>query len=184
MQQTDVIKMTSGLLLVCSSLLTGCEQRSSSPEPASEAASQAPNPSSSKHPEATYLIKVFPVTANDKHDIQQLEDFSSRLASVRQDMSNELHQLEKEGSLTTEFQQERLHDLTQSAQHMLAALELKTEQGRYIQGLYAQYWENRANGIQDQNVNQSPTAQAANADEEQLAQAQLQHWKTQQPHQP
>ena len=65
---------------------------------------------------------------------------------------------------------------------MLKELDLKTEQGRYIQGLIYEYWENQAKNF-DQKSNsidkEKPAAESVRGMSDLLsAEAQLDHWKT------
>ena len=79
---------------------------------------------------------------------------------------------------------QRKHDLIKSSLNMLKELDLKTEQGRYIQGLYYQYWENQAKVYQElkqSNDNElaNPTDAIEGMSDYYTAQAQLEHWQQQ-----
>lgn len=88
-------------------------------------------------------MKKFPATADDAHDIALLEDYDHRFTEMSDEMENELAKLHEAGTLTAEFEQKRTLDNVRSSLTMLKDLDLKTEQGRYIQGLLYQYWENQ-----------------------------------------
>ncbi len=64
-------------------------------------------------------------------------------------MEDELMKMREAGTLTDEFAKTRQQDNIQSALNMLKELDLKTEQGRYIQTLMYQYWDNQAKIIQE-----------------------------------
>ena len=86
-------------------------------------------------------VRHFDKTPNDQHDILLLVDYDNRYTQVSDEMEDELTKLAKAGNLTAEFSYTRKKDNLTSASEMLKALDLKTEQGRYIQGLIASYWE-------------------------------------------
>lgn len=128
-------------------------------------------------------IKEFARTADDQHDIQSLSTFDEKFTQMSDDMEDELLTLSKEGKLSDEFAQQRQTDMIQSALTMLADLELKTQQGRYIQGLMVQYWEQQAKLAAEQ------TGPVSNEQEGELAmqglnsflhaQEQLDNWREQ-----
>src|SRR5699024_378752 len=91
----------------------------------------------------TEPVKSFEKTPDDQHDIALLTDFDQRFSHMSDEMEDELIKMEDEGSLTDEFAQNRKRDNIRSALNMLKELDLKTEQGRYIQGLIAEYWQNQ-----------------------------------------
>lgn len=86
-------------------------------------------------------IKPFPKTANDEHDILILTEYDERYNDISDDMEDELKELKEKGNLSAEFAYIRKKDNLLSASEMLKALDLKTEQGRYIQGRIANYWD-------------------------------------------
>lgn len=90
---------------------------------------------------ASESIRNFDKTENDQHDILLLIDYDNRYTNVSDEMEDELTKLSKAGNLTAEFAYSRKNDNLISASEMLKNLDLKTEQGRYIQGLIASYWE-------------------------------------------
>jgi len=99
-------------------------------------------------------------------------------------MEDELIKMRDNGSLTDEFARSRKQDNIQSALTMLKALDLKTEQGRYIQGLMAQYWENQAkllnqNSKASQDIPNSTPDNIKGLGEFLHAQEQLDHWEAQ-----
>ncbi len=63
---------------------------------------------------------------------------------------------------------------------MLKDLDLKTEQGRYIQGLLYQYWENQEKNFSDKQV--SKDEQVKQLADYLQAQNQLKYWKASQQH--
>ncbi len=92
----------------------------------------------------TEPVKTFPQTPDDQHDIALLTDFDQRFSQMSDEMEDELVKMEDQGTLTDEFAYNRKRDNIYSALTMLKELDLKTEQGRYIQGLMAEYWQNQA----------------------------------------
>src|SRR5690606_15159876 len=98
----------------------------------------------------TEPVKSFEKTPDDQHDIALLTDFDQRFSQMSDEMEDELIKMEDEGSLTDEFAHNRKRDNVQSALNMLKDLDLKTQQGRYIQGLIAKYWQDQAK-LYDQN---------------------------------
>ncbi len=99
-------------------------------------------------------VKVFPQTADDQHDIAILDDYNQRMNELDQSVQADLEKLKQEGNLNPDFEALRLKDRTESALIMLKDLELKTEQGRYIQGLLSQHWEQQAK-LQEKKLQQS-----------------------------
>ena len=63
---------------------------------------------------------------------------------------------------------------------MLRELDLKTEQGRYIQGLHAEYWDNQAKLLEQQPEQKGNNNQVQGLGDYLHAQEQLKHWKNQQ----
>ena len=132
----------------------------------------------------TEPVKAFEKTPNDQHDIALLTDFDQRFTQMSDDMEDELSKMREAGSLTNEFAHQRKRDNIQSALNMLKELDLKTEQGRYIQGLYYQYWENQAKVYQElkqstDNELANPTDAIEGMSDYYTAQAQLEHWQQQ-----
>ena len=98
-------------------------------------------------------------------------------------MEIELAKMKQANTLTPEFEQQRQKDNIKSALTMLKQLELKTEQGRYIQGLLYDYWEQQAKNLDQAtlaNNNQQVDAnkQVNHLNEYLHAQSQLHHWKS------
>lgn len=125
-------------------------------------------------------VKKFATTADDAHDIALLEDYDRRFTEMSDEMETELEKMHEAGTLTTEFEQKRTLDNVRSALTMLKDLDLKTEQGRYIQGLLYQYWENQEKYINDKQANKDEQVNQL-ADYLQ-AQNQLKYWKASQQH--
>ncbi|MGM7375561.1 hypothetical protein ACOI3T_36195, partial [Acinetobacter baumannii] len=71
-------------------------------------------------------------------------------------------------------------DNVRSALTMLKDLDLKTEQGRYIQGLLYQYWENQEKNFSDKQA--SKDEQVKQLADYLQAQNQLKYWKASQQH--
>ncbi|UNW06712.1 hypothetical protein MOV98_15035 [Acinetobacter variabilis] len=114
-----------------------------------------------------------------------MNDYEERFQEMSADLEAELNGMRNDDNLTPEFVQQRQRDHVQSSLNMLKDLELKTEQGRYIQGLMYQYWEH-----QEKLVN-SPKSQASTVNEASEnvkglgkylhAQEQLERWRSQYP---
>ena len=165
--------------LLCSSLfLTACKKAD---EPAK---TEQPSATSSTDQVLEKLnerpVKTFPATADDARDISALEDYDRRFTEMSDEMENELAKMHEAGTLTTEFEQQRTLDNVRSALTMLKDLDLKTEQGRYIQGLLYQYWENQEKHYSDKQVNKAD--QVSELADYLQAQNQLKYWKASQPH--
>lgn len=131
----------------------------------------------------TKPIKTFPNTPDDAHDIQLFDEYQQKFTENSHALEIDLKKRASEGNLTDEIDHQLKRDSIESALNMLKALDLKTEQGRYIQGLYYQYWENQAK-IYDEKK-QSTNGEVKNSsDSEQdmsdifSADAQLEHWKS------
>ena len=129
-------------------------------------------------------IKPFAQTPNDAHDIALLDKYETDFSNISTDLENELKKLQDEGNLTEEMKNQRKRDLIQSSLNMLKELDLKTEQGHYIQGLFYQYWENQMNVYNElisspENELQDPTDAVKGRGDYYTAEAQLKHWKTQ-----
>ena len=127
-------------------------------------------------------IQPFPATADDAHDIAILEDYDRRYTDMSDQMEMELAKMQQANTLTPEFEQQRQKDNINSALTMLKELELKTEQGHYIQGLLYEYWANQAKILTESTTSNSAqpldtTKQINNLNGYLHAQNQLQHWK-------
>lgn len=139
-----------------------------------------------KHQIETKPVKNFAVTQQDAHDIALLNDYEQNFNRMTNDLENELKQLEAQGNLSDEMNHQRKRDLIQSSLNMLKELDLKTEQGRYIQGLFYQYWENQAKVYEElhqsgSNELKNPTDAIEGMGDYYTAQAQLKHWQAQTP---
>ena len=162
-----VCTLLSSLLLV-----TGCQKKIST-EPhqtASEPSSTRPS-----------SVQVFAATPQDAEDIAQFEKFNQDFHNMSQEMRDELQQLKQQGQLTPEFLAQRRHDRILSALNMLKDMELKTQQGHYIQGLMYSYWEERLK--QSTNSTNAATSEPQPTTTHLMTQAeqQLDYWKSQQP---
>lgn len=160
------------LLLGGSLILTGCNK-------ANERAEQDTLSNDDKILQelSSEPVKSFAKTANDPHDIALLVDYDQRFSSISDEMEDELIKMREAGTLTDEFAKTRKQDNIQSALNMLKELDLKTEQGRYIQTLMYQYWDNQAKIIQNKNA--TPEQNVKGLGELIHAQEQLEHWQSQ-----
>ena len=121
-------------------------------------------------------IKEFPKTEHDAQDIATLINFNNQFAALSDEMENEMIKMQKDGTLTPAFELNRRQDNIQSALTMLKDLDLKTEQGRYVQGLLYTSWETQQTKLkQGASTEQKQTVQGMS--EYMQAQKQLQHWK-------
>lgn len=130
----------------------------------------------------TKPIKNFPSTPQDAADITVLDEYQEKFDAMNEELEADLEKMDQAGTLTEEIDQQRKRDSIQSALNMLKELDLKTEQGRYIQGLIYEYWENQAKNF-DQKSNstdkEKPAAESVRGMSDLLsAEAQLDHWKT------
>lgn len=131
-------------------------------------------------------IQPFEMTADDPHDIQLLMDYEQRHDQISNDLEDELERLHESKQLDAAFAKNRLQDNVQSALSMLTALDLKTPQGRYIQGLMSNYWEQQAQYLATQDTT-SALYPVSKAQRQQglsdllQAQQQLEHWRGQYP---
>ena len=130
----------------------------------------------------TQPIKEFQNTPNDAHDIQLLDQYDQNFSENSDALEADLKKRADEGNLTQEADLQLKRDSIASAMNMLKELDLKTEQGRYIQGLQYQYWENQAKVYDEKK--QAPNGELKNpADAVKgmgdllTAQQQLDHWK-------
>lgn len=174
--------MTRTALFAAVMLLMACDQKTSeSTEPAADSTASDQVMQELK----TEPLKDFPKTTEDPHDIAVLTDYEQRFQEMSAELEKELNSMRDEDSLSPEFIQQRQRDHVQSALNMLKDLELKTEQGRYIQGMMYQYWQH-----QDKLVN-SPETQTKTVNEASEsvkglgkylhAQEQLERWRSQYP---
>ena len=175
--------MTRTMLFAVAMLLMACDQKTSE----SPAETTMENSASDQVMQElkTEPLKDFPKTADDPHDIAALTDYEQRFQDMSSDLEKELNSMRDDENMTAEFVQQRQRDHVQSALNMLKALELKTEQGRYIQGMMYQYWQH-----QDKLVN-SPETQTKTVNEASEsvkglgkylhAQEQLERWRSQYP---
>ncbi|NNH86959.1 hypothetical protein [Acinetobacter terrae] len=134
----------------------------------------------------TEPVKAFEKTPDDQHDIALLTDFDTRFTQMSDDMEDELTKMHEEGSLTDEFAHNRKRDNIRSALNMLKELDLKTQQGRYIQGLIAEYWQTQAKLYDEHKDNKAEEMKNSGDRVKGLAnflhaQDQLEHWQSQYP---
>ena len=178
---SPLILSLCGSLLLLSACSPQSEQKTSadsSTTTSSAAQSNAAAPSSAK----ADPVKTFAATADDMHDIALIDEFHEKFNAMSLEFEADLRSLRESNNLSAEMQQQRQLDHAQSALTMLNALELKTEQGRYIQGLLYQYWEKQVQHFQalDAAAQQHSAAAASEAEKDLLtAQAQFKHWKLQ-----
>jgi hypothetical protein len=133
----------------------------------------------------TQNVKDFTLTADDLHDINTLTDYDARFSAMSDATEDELIEMRQAGSLSEDFTLLRKRDNIQSALLMLKDLNLKTAQGRYIQGIMYSYWEQ-----QDQ-LYASKIAGQSQLSQQQIpmhgigdflhAHEQLEHWQAQYP---
>lgn len=175
-------KTTFAICCILSStlLLTACNKDK---EPAAKNESQTNSSTDAIGQLNQTPIKQFPSTPDDGHDITILDDYDTRFTEMSDSMEIELAKMKQANTLTPEFEQQRQKDNIKSALTMLKQLELKTEQGRYIQGLLYDYWEQQAKNLDQAtlaNNNQQVDAnkQVNHLNEYLHAQSQLHHWKS------
>lgn len=131
-------------------------------------------------------VKTFAKTPDDLHDLTQLTHYDESFNQISDEMEDELMKLRDEDKLTDEFATQRKRDNVQSALDMLKELEMKTEQGRYIQTLMYQYWDNQAK-IYDEKKQatdgelKNPSDSVKGLGQFIHAQEQLEHWQEQYP---
>lgn len=169
-----------GCILSSALLLTACNKDK---EPAAKNESQTNSTTDAIGQLNQTPIKQFPSTPDDVHDIAILDDYDTRFTEMSDSMEIELAKMKQANTLTPEFEQQRQKDNIKSALTMLKQLELKTEQGRYIQGLLYYYWEQQAKNLDQAtlaNNNQQVDAnkQVNHLNEYLHAQSQLHHWKS------
>ena len=134
----------------------------------------------------TRPIQNFPNTVNDAHDIAVLEKYQQTLTENNNALEADLKKRSVDGNLTTEIDHQLKRDGIESALNMLKELDLKTEQGRYIQGLYYQYWENQAKVYDEKKQStdaelKNPADAVKGMGDMLTADDQLEHWKGTQP---
>ena len=134
----------------------------------------------------TEPVKAFEKMPDDLHDIALLTDFDTRFTQMSDDMEDELSKMQESGELTDDFAHNRKRDNVQSALTMLKDLDLKTEQGRYIQGLIAEYWQTQAKLYHEQTTSKADKIKLSQDQVKGLggflhAQEQLEYWQSQYP---
>ena len=185
MQMSKLHIALLALMLGGSIIMTACTPKDATSEHEAESSSlDSKDGSDLKDKTEAKAIKNFPATPDDTHDIGLLTTYQTQFDSLSHDLETELQTLEKDNNLTEDMKSQRKHDLIKSSLNMLKELDLKTEQGRYIQGLYYQYWENQAKVYQElkqSNDNElaNPTDAIEGMSDYYTAQAQLEHWQQQ-----
>ncbi|WP_347456022.1 hypothetical protein ABEF79_01720 [Acinetobacter sp. ANC 7454] len=167
-------------LLVSALLLAACNQKDASKQ---EATQQDGAAEEMMRELKTEPVKDFPKTADDQHDIAVLDDYEQRMQTLNDEIETEMARIRSEGNLNEEMVEQRQLDHVQGALALLKSLELKTEQGRYIQGLMYKYWE------QQEKFLSSPASEPASQNDAKKtvkglgqyiqAQEQLDHWRSQ-----
>ncbi|ANF80925.1 hypothetical protein A3K93_01135 [Acinetobacter sp. NCu2D-2] len=170
-----------GVLVLMVGALMACEQKT---PPAEPKVSEIDTTSAEMLKELkTEGIRKFEATEHDAHDIGVLTDYEDRFQQMSDGLENELMQLQNQGQLDEAFIHQRQLDTTNSALEMLKALDLKTEQGRYIQDLMYHYWEQQQKLFNQAQSEQNKTQQAKHAmqglGQYLQAQEQLEYWRTQ-----
>ncbi len=170
-------------VLLCSSvLMSACNDHEPTPSPNDKVQSE----DKVMQELISEPVKEFKKTVEDQHDIALLIDFDTRFSQMSDEMEDELVNMQDQGTLTDEFAYNRKRDHIQSALNMLKQLDLKTGQGRYIQGLMAEYWQNQAK-LYDEHKDKKAEPIKNSADQVQglgkflHAQEQLEHWQSQYP---
>lgn len=173
---TKIYQASLAILLGSSLLLSACKKQE-----APQTESQSSHASSDVLEQLNERpVQTFAATADDAHDIELLEDYDRRFTQMSDEMELELAKMHEAGTLTAEFEQQRSHDNIQSALTMLKELDLKTEQGRYIQGLLYQYWETQDKQAGEPQVNSKE--RMSDLGDYLQAQNQLKYWKASQQH--
>lgn len=111
--------------------LTACKEKSEPPQAQDSVLQEL----------ITKNVKTFTLTENDLDDLTVLTDYDQRFSEMSDATEDELIKMRQDGTLSEDFALLRKRDNIQSALLMLKDLQLKTEQGRYIQGMMYQYWE-------------------------------------------
>lgn len=127
-------------------------------------------------------IKQFASTPNDAHDIALFDEYQQKFDENSHALEADLKKRNAEGSLTEAIDHQLKRDSVESAMNMLKALDLKTEQGRYVQGLYYQYWENQAKVYDEKKQSadgelKTPSDAVKGMGDMFTADEQLEHWK-------
>lgn len=131
-------------------------------------------------------IQNFSKTKDDVHDIKLLIDYDARYSAMTESLESELTQLQKKSSLSADFAYTRKADNILSALDMLKQLDLKTQQGRYIQGLLSSYWEEQSAWLKKHQAQANADTQVTDntlqsAQNFLRAQEQLEYWRDQYP---
>ena len=178
MQISQYFKRGAWVLLV--GTLMACEQKTTPEIKTSEADATSAEMLKELKTEG---VRAFAQSPDDAHDIQVLTDYEDRFQMMSDELENELTQLRDKGELDDAFVHQRQLDTTNSALEMLKALPLKTEQGRYIQGLIYHYWDQQQKLLSNNAVEQAKSNEAKHAmqglGQYLQAQEQLEHWRTQ-----
>lgn len=151
-------------------LLSGCNPKSADQEHGQHSASN----SSSVEQQIAQNIRPFAATEQDAHDIALLKNYNDKFQTMSIEFEKDLVRLKQDGYLTADMEKDRRRDQALSAMNMLKALELETEQGRYIQGLYYQHWEKQ---YQRDQAN-TASAELTTPSELNMAEAQLKQWQS------
>lgn len=153
-------------------LLNGC-----SPKPTDPKQDQQPGASStiSIEQQITQEIRPFAANPQDAHDIALFANYNDKFQTMSIEFDKDLVRLKQDGYLTAEMEKDRRRDHALSAMNMLKALELETEQGRYIQGLLYQHWEKQHQRYEGKEVISTPPT---TTNELTMAEAQLKYWQS------
>ena len=131
----------------------------------------------------TKNVKDFALTEHDLEDLHTLNDYDARFTQMSDETEDELIKMRENGSLSEDFALLRKRDNIQSALLMLKDLNLKTEQGRYIQGLMYTYWEQQEKLYADKIAGKIELTQQQvpmqDIGDFLHAHAQLEHWQAQ-----
>ncbi len=131
-------------------------------------------------------IKVFAAQPEDAADILALENFDLAFTEQSDAMELTLQNLMHNHQLTAQIEQQQKQSNIQAGIQQLQTLPLKTEQGRYIQNLWLQYWQNQQRILSQKDPSQmgQPNGYAlgnnAGLSTYLHAQQQLKHWQQQQ----
>ena len=133
----------------------------------------------------TKTVKEFTPHEADQHDILLLTDYEDKFDRMSDETEDELLKMHEAGTLSENFSLLRKRDNIRSALLMLKDLDLKTPQGRYIQGIMYSYWEQQdqlfaqqASGQLTTSTNQIPMQGIGDFLH---AHEQLEHWREQYP---
>lgn len=157
-------------------MITGC---SPSKEPKSDHEQNSETSTEVQNELKTAQIKPFPSTPNDAHDIALLVEYDQKFNTMNAELENELKKMLDEGNLSPEFELTRKQDSVRSSLAMLKDLDLKTEQGRYIQGLLYQYWEKQDKKYKETPANKTTSKTVKGVGDLITANNQLEYWKSQ-----